>query len=147
MDLFLQLEKNVNPFPEYLKNLLHICGFSTKSLLSKLDLNDITSMEEFGQKTLASIAPATNEYFGGFETNIANFKILPGHKKLLFMAKEFLNSNDLYKRAIEEKNPTHKKFKHVSIIIEYSSRNSKIMMYNCYWSDKRTYNYKVEDGT
>lgn len=120
MDFFFQLEKNVSPFPEYLKNLLHICGFSTKSLLSKLDLNDIISMEEFGRNTLASIAPVTNEYYGGFEGNIAHFKILPGHKKLLFMAKDFLNSNNPEKSAKDEINQpvnekVSEKVKHVSI--------------------------------
>lgn len=89
-DIFDHIGDHNEPLPEYLKHLLYFCGFTSIKLLANLNNNDIAEMEKFGRTSMVEMVPKTAEYFHIYQNDPVDFKILPGHKKLLL-----LTSNDL----------------------------------------------------
>ncbi|KAK4882222.1 hypothetical protein RN001_005541 [Aquatica leii] len=92
-----ELEKMQNDcniiLPEYIKKLLKITGFDTKSALSDFQETDINYLEKFAAEEIPNLFPHNLEsYLNIYAKNPKSFKIVLGHKKVLMKFCETLRT-------------------------------------------------------
>lgn len=78
--------------PQYLKNLLTLTGYDNVLSLKSFKPEDIDELETFGRTEMELFCDSNkpqSDYYGIYSKNKDNFKILPGHKRLLFGLVEY----------------------------------------------------------
>ena len=96
--------------PTYLKNVLVYTGFDSSAALSELTVADFSLIEDFVRNELQDILSLErnvqyDDFYGIYSSSKSNFKILPGHKKLLMEVQKFYKGRKMeakYKSASEQ---------------------------------------------
>lgn len=78
--------------PTYLRNMLKVCGYTTKYSFINFSKEDVTIIEEFARNVLPCIyknidmdnKPILSDLYGPFKYHPVDFKILPGFSNQLF---------------------------------------------------------------
>lgn len=93
-----QLQKTLKcQFPKYVLNLMKFCGFDTPIAIQQITVEDIELMENFARNDMRELLNRRAnlaDYFGIYSQKPNQFKILPGHVKLIFGIRDYLSSNN-----------------------------------------------------
>lgn len=88
-DFFLKIKEKLNiDVPQYIRNVLYISGYDNALSLSGFSGTDIIKIESFMKSDVQeTLIPSTERpnLFNIFSSDTQNFRILPGHKKLLLL--------------------------------------------------------------
>lgn len=72
---------------------MKFCGYDTQISVKGIESSDIVTMEEFVRTEMESFLTDDadrSDYYGPYHADSKNFKILPGHKKLIFAIKNYV---------------------------------------------------------
>lgn len=98
--------------PVYIKNVLYFSGFDNLLSLMTLNENDISEIESFVRFDIVNFLEENNrspEVFHIFADNIEKFRIMLGHKKLLFKISDYIKEKGLKSLSSKINQNTEKK--------------------------------------
>lgn len=92
---FSQLCKGLHyNIPTYIINILKLTGYDSPVVLGNVTMEDIAVMESFVRSNLEALLPDNYnayDYYGSYGNNKTAFQFVPGHLKLIFELKAFIN--------------------------------------------------------
>ncbi len=91
------LNEDIGPMPTYLMNLLGFLGYNTYETLKDFSVQDLNDVERFAREDLLRLLSDTvderKKYFGPYYNLPKQFRILPGHKKLILSIPSYMKGS------------------------------------------------------
>lgn len=96
-DFFVKTEERLKvSVPQFLKNMLKICGFDNELSFRNVTSSDLEELEHFARNDLPELITEDRyeEYYGPlYKNHPKKFKLLVGHKKLLQRISDEISAN------------------------------------------------------
>lgn len=78
VELLKSMESSVGPIPRHVKNIFHLCGFTTTSIISSIGEKELRECQEYIIQVDRELAPAVEEIYSTYYACPEKFRFTPG---------------------------------------------------------------------
>ncbi|XP_055714175.1 uncharacterized protein LOC129808426 [Phlebotomus papatasi] len=78
VELLKSMESSVGPIPRHVKNIFHLCGFTTTSIISSIGEKELRECQEYIIQADRELAPAVEEIYSTYYACPEKFRFTPG---------------------------------------------------------------------